>query len=754
MSNARKIIAWMLTVIMVLGMCTTVSAAELKITRQPENAVSAEGNTVIFEVAAEPADNVTCQWQQGVLQKTDGDAEPVYTWTDIPEASGARYEHKVTAADLSGNVYRCKVSMNGEEVYSEVVAVTAAGILPVLMSKDSTSITVQTLRGQEYTIYTGDVLPADTEWKNGEGSVTFTGLTPSTEYRIVSRAAASDSGSAGGPGKALVVTTAEEPEPVTDVQPEETDMQTDEPNTQTEEADGPTEEPNTQTEEADGPTEEPNTQTEEADGPTEEPNTPTEEPPVLPDMPKLVGRTDTTLEVEMNEGQEYRIDQKEWQDSGRFEGLSPDTEYAIETRMKGQGEETPVSAPLRARTMKQGARAPEMPKLVFAGVDTIEVKAADGAEYAICEGRAVPDQQWNWQISPVFSGLKAATEYSVAARIAGTEDQMPGAVSELLIVSTGKYEAEPLGRPELISVSDTRIEVAAVSGQVYAIYKQSTMPEGLNWQSSGVFEKLHPNTEYRIVTKTPETAEYKESIVSEALVVTTQKTPTKAPEAPKLTDRSQTVLEVEKKNGQEYSIDGGKTWQTEGRFEKLKAETDYEIVTRIKETSTAAASAASQPLKVSTLRNPIETGAGENKITGISNGQIIKVNKNVTFTAEGGGMKIEDPIDGDVRYVPVKWQGMSEGTWKKAPYTATVKAAKSGTYTIKVTFDRQVYKNGKWISEGQDDIKSVQLKATATGRAAVKTGDETQGMLHLILLAAAAGAAGIVGAVMKKQRRT
>ena len=716
----------MLTVIMVLGMCTTVSAAGLKITRQPENAVSAEGNTVIFEVAAEPADNVTCQWQQGVLQKTDGDTEPVYTWTDIPEASGARYEHKVTAADLSGNVYRCKVSMNGEEVYSEIVAVTAAGILPVLMSKDSTSITVQTLRGQEYTIYTGDVIPADTEWKNGEGSVTFTGLTPSTEYRIVSRAAASDSSSAGGPGKALVVTTAEEPEPVTDVQPEETDMQTDEPNTQTEEADGP----------------------------TEEPNTPTEEPSVLPDMPKLVGRTDTTLEVEMNEGQEYRIDQKEWQDSGRFEGLSPDTEYAIETRMKGQGEETPVSAPLRARTMKPGAGAPEMPKLVFAGVDTIEVKAADGAEYAICEGRAVPDQQWNWQISPVFSGLKAATEYSVAARIAGAEDQMPGAVSELLIVSTGKYEAEPLGRPELISVCDTRIEVAAVSGQVYAIYKQSTMPEGLNWQSSGVFEKLHPNTEYRIVTKTPETAEYKESIVSEALVVTTQKTPTKAPEAPKLTDRSQTVLEVEKKNGQEYSIDGGKTWQTEVRFEKLKAETDYEIVTRIKETSTAAASAASQPLKVSTLRNPIETGAGENKITGISNGQIIKVNKNVTFTAEGGGMKIEDPIDGDVRYVPVKWQGMSEGTWKKAPYTATAKAAKSGTYTIKVTFDRQVYKNGKWISEGQDDIKSVQLKATATGRAAVKTGDETQGMLHLILLAAAAGAAGIVGAVMKKQRRT
>ena len=714
MSKARKMMAWLLTGIMALGMCMTVEAAGITITRQPEDVSSAEGDTVVFEVTAEPADNVTYQWQQGVWQKAEEGKEPALTWTDITGADKAIYEHKVTAADLGGNVYRCKVSLNGETLYSESAAVKMAGVLPVLAAKDSTSITVQAVRGQEYAIYTGDTLPADVQWKNGEDSITFTDLVPGTEYSIVSRAAASEGSAAGEPGQALVVTTEEAPEP----QEEGPEIVTGEPEPQ-----------------------------------EEEPGTVTEELETRPEVPKIVNRTDTTLEVETLEGQEYRIAQKEWQESGRFEGLSPDTEYVIETRMAGKGEDTPVSDPLTVRTMKAAAKAPDMPELRTAGADVIEVAAEDGMEYAICEGMAASDQQWNWQTSPVFSGLKVGTEYSVAARIAGTEDQMPGEISELLIVSTEKYAAAALGRPELVSVSDTRIEVKAVSGQVYAIYKEQTMPETLNWQEGGVFADLAPNTQYRIVTKTPETAYHKESVVSEALVATTQKTPAETPEAPRLKSRSQTVLEVEKETGQEYSIDGGKTWQAGARFEGLKAETAYEIVTRVKETQTAAASAASQALKASTLRNPIETGAGENKITGIWNGQIIKTGRNVTFTAVGGGMEIEEPIGGDVRYVPVKWQGLSDGTWKKAPYTATVKAAKNGTYTIKVTFDRQVYKNGKWVSDGEDDIKSVQLKATATGKAAVKTGDETPAGTYLILLAAAAGAAGIAGVMVRKRRK-
>ena len=333
MSKARKIMAWLLTGIMALGMCTTVSAAGFSITRQPEDAASAEGSTVVFEVAAEPSDNVTYQWQQGVLQKTEEDTEPVCSWTDIPGADKARYEHKVTAADLSGIGYRCKVSLDGETVYSETVVIREPGILPVLVSKDSTSITVQAVRGQEYTIYTGDVLPGDAQWKSGESSITFTELAPGTKYSIVSRAAASEGIPAGTTGEILVVMTEEAPEP--------------------------------QSEEAETETGEPGTQPEEAETETGEPGTEPVEPEIRPEVPKLVNRTDTILEVETVEGQEYRIDQKAWQESGRFEGLSPDTEYVIETRAAGDGEDTPVSEPLTVRTMKAGAggrRAPQHKK--------------------------------------------------------------------------------------------------------------------------------------------------------------------------------------------------------------------------------------------------------------------------------------------------------------------------------------------------------------------------------------------------------
>lgn len=767
MSKARKIIAWLLTAIMVLGMCTTVFAAGLTITKQPANVSTADGDTIAFEVAVTPADNVAYQWQKGVPQKT----KDTYTWTNIEGATQARFEHKVDKDDLNGIVYRCEVKRNGEIVYSANAGIidvrtpnilgvtetsvqfekrssenyalecavkgqnnwTSDGIIdglepgksyeivgrlrylktrnvsepgiaktvktkekavvkpqnPVLAANDSTSITVVTVKGQEYAIYTGSALPANAEWKSAENNLTFADLLPETEYRIVSRIAASGSQPAGELSEVLVVKTAAAPR-------------------------------------------------------------------TQPDVPKLVARTDTVLEVETLEGQEYRINQKEWQSSGRFEGLSPDTEYVIETRLiPREGEGDLISDPLIARTMKAAPDAPAKPELKSSTTDTIEVNAADGLEYAICEGKAAADQQWNWQSSSVFGGLKPGTEYSIVARAAATENQMAGKTSMPLVVSTQKKEAAAPGRPELSSNSDTRIEVIAVSNQVYAIYTGNTMPENLSWQSNGIFEKLNPNTEYKIVTKISETADQKESPVSEPLVVTTQKSTPAAPDTPKLKDRSQTMIEVEAKSGLEYSIDGGKTWQTSGKFQKLNAETAYEIIARVKETNTAVASAASQPLKVSTLRNVINTKTSENKITGIKNGQVIKLHKSVTFTAVGGGMDIKDPIDGDVRYVPTEWEGLSDGTWKKAPYKATVKATKTGTYTIKVTFDRQVYENGKWVSDGKDDTKSITLKATTTGESttAPKTGDETQIVLYVILLIAAAGVAGISVVAMRKQKK-
>lgn len=82
--------------------------------------------------------------------------------------------------------------------------------------------------------------------------------------------------------------------------------------------------------------------------------------------------------------------------------------------------------------------------------------------------------------------------------------------------------------------------------------------------------------------------------------VTPGKTTPAKPSAPTLDSKTETSITVKAVAGQEYSIDGGKTWQTSGTFTGLTPETEYSIVTKITATSTANESPVSDALKVTT----------------------------------------------------------------------------------------------------------------------------------------------------------
>ena len=55
---------------------------------------------------------------------------------------------------------------------------------------------------------------------------------------------------------------------------------------------------------------------------------------------------------------------------------------------------------------------------------------------------------------------------------------------------------------------------------------------------------------------------------------------------------------------------------------------------------------------------------------------------------------------GDMRYVPAKWSINPSGEWTSAPYTATFAVANAGDYELKVVYNREVYKDGKWVADG------------------------------------------------------
>lgn len=111
------------------------------------------------------------------------------------------------------------------------------------------------------------------------------------------------------------------------------------------------------------------------------------------------------------------------------------------------------------------------------------------------------------------------------------------------------------------------------------------------------------------------------------------------------------------------------------------------------------------------------------------------------------------PIEGDVRYLPVSWTcGTGKGDLNETnAYARTLQFTTAGTYTLNVTYERQLYKDGKWIAKGDADVQTVQLNVTgntitnstnkgASGsnsnvRVAAVTGDNSPIVLLSIVLA-------------------
>lgn len=127
---------------------------------------------------------------------------------------------------------------------------------------------------------------------------------------------------------------------------------------------------------------------------------------------------------------------------------------------------------------------------------------------------------------------------------------------------------------------------------------------GMTWSSSPVFNNLSPNTRYYFVGRYKETNSRCAGYTSETLSVLTKSSAPAAPNAPVLKSRTNKKIVLESNDKLEFSIDGGKHWQSSPEFKGLKRKTNYSVTARFKETDDFVPSKESETISVTTNRFP------------------------------------------------------------------------------------------------------------------------------------------------------
>lgn len=141
--------------------------------------------------------------------------------------------------------------------------------------------------------------------------------------------------------------------------------------------------------------------------------------------------------------------------------------------------------------------------------------------------------------------------------------------------------------PVVKNLTETSIELEAQTGVLYAIEKNGVKGE---YGSATLFEGLEEGTAYKIYSKYSPTSAIKER----ETVITT-----KGLVAPVLKEATHNSIKIEVVTDQEYSIDGGTTWNTTGEFTDLEDATVYTVLTRI-----PSAPEVTKETKVATKNEP------------------------------------------------------------------------------------------------------------------------------------------------------
>lgn len=165
-------------------------------------------------------------------------------------------------------------------------------------------------------------------------------------------------------------------------------------------------------------------------------------------------------------------------------------------------------------------------------------------------------------------------------------------------------------------------------------------------------------------------------------------------------------------------------------------------------------------------RSAVLADPSGNTIAGLDPNAAYTTATKITVTANGAGMNNTDLGTGDTRYIPASWKVLEERKWEQAPYSATFRMAKAGSYTMTVVFNQQKYDGSNWVNTGAQDAKQVNFNVSqadgqdltpaanrtdANQKNAVRTGDNTPIMTFVIILVVAVIC--IIGVVVYRKKK-
>ena len=151
-----------------------------------------------------------------------------------------------------------------------------------------------------------------------------------------------------------------------------------------------------------------------------------------------------------------------------------------------------------------------------------------------------------------------------------------------------------------------------------------------------------------------------------------------------------------------------------------------------------------------------------NTIANLAEGGQYNLNTKITFTAVGAAMGNTSPINGDIRYVPLSWNIQNTPGNFMDNFTGSFSISKAGSYTVTVTFQKQIYQDG-WQATDIVDTKSVTfnvgnlvqgtlVEGTADGiKINPQTGDSTP--IIPLAVAAVVALAAIIGVVIYRKKK-